>query len=171
MVSSWTQVYVFIGNERFICRKESTWTGESMAEIYRCFNLEVSVCLCRAWVAANHTDCDARSVSFFLPSLTFFFFLFLSFSFFFFLLLSSSFFFFFSFFVRDGIISVADYNSSRVGVVVVVVVVVFVVRFDATSKLFSISTINGAAAVKNCAKPTQSEKYQKQFERCPRKRW
>ena len=31
---------------------------------------------------------------------------------------------FLSFFVRDGIISVADYNSTRVGVVVVVVVVV-----------------------------------------------
>ena len=32
-------------------------------------------------------------------------------------------------FVRDGIISVADYNSTRVGVVVVVVVVVVVAIF------------------------------------------
>ena len=32
-----------------------------------------------------------------------------------------------SFFVRDGIFSVADYNSTRVGVVVVVVVVAVVV--------------------------------------------
>ena len=99
MVSSWTQVYVFIGNERYICRKESTRTGESTAEIYRCFNLEVSVCLCRAWIAANHTDCDTRSVSFFL--LSFFFFLLLPFSFFSFFsffFFSFSFFFFFFFF-------------------------------------------------------------------------
>ena len=33
------------------------------------------------------------------------------------------------FFVRDGILSVADYNSTRVGVVVVVVVVVVVSTF------------------------------------------
>ena len=33
----------------------------------------------------------------------------------------------FGIFVRDGIISVADYNSTRVGVVVVVVIVVVVV--------------------------------------------
>ena len=32
-------------------------------------------------------------------------------------------------FVRDGILSVADYNSTRVGVVVVVVVVVVVAIF------------------------------------------
>ena len=32
-------------------------------------------------------------------------------------------------FVRDGILSVADYNSTRVGVVVVVVVIVVVVYF------------------------------------------
>ena len=32
-------------------------------------------------------------------------------------------------FVRDGILSVADYNSTRVGVVVVVVVVVVVTNF------------------------------------------
>ncbi len=31
-------------------------------------------------------------------------------------------------FVRDGILSVADYNSTRVGVVVVVVVIVVVVN-------------------------------------------
>ena len=34
---------------------------------------------------------------------------------------------FICFFVRDGILSVADYNSTRVGVVVVVVVVIVVV--------------------------------------------
>ena len=33
------------------------------------------------------------------------------------------------FFVRDGILSVADYNSTQVGVIVVVVVVVVVVYF------------------------------------------
>ena len=33
------------------------------------------------------------------------------------------------FIVRDGILSVADYNSTRVGVVVVVVVVVVVTLF------------------------------------------
>ena len=33
-----------------------------------------------------------------------------------------------SIFVRDGILSVADYNSTRVGVVVVVVVVVYLFR-------------------------------------------
>ena len=32
-------------------------------------------------------------------------------------------------FVRDGILSVADYNSTRVGVVVVVVVIVVIVYF------------------------------------------
>ena len=50
------------------------------------------------------------------------------------------------FFVRDGIISVADYNSTRVGVVVVVVVVVVVWLFrnGITWERFELSSWNFA---------------------------